>query len=298
MNKRSYLILAVAVLLVVVLFLVLRHKNKSSDQPANNSDAMGTTSLATTGEVTICSWNLKDFGKSKTDEAIEFIANTLKNMDVVAIQEVVAGNGGPQAVARLADVLNRKGAKWDYTISNPTSSKESGTERYAFIWKSGRVKKVGDAWLEQQYSDQIDREPYMATFQAKNKFFTMASFHAIPKSKQPETEIKYLRFIPGEYPGKNLIFGGDFNCPESHSVFNALKSMSYMPVLIKQKTSLRSKCINNDCLASEYDNIFCNRSQIRVLNSGVIHFYKSFANIKDAYKVSDHIPIYIKFSVN
>lgn len=298
MNKRSYLIIAVAVLLTVMLFFVLRRQNKNTDPPANEYDTMGTTSLASPGEVTICSWNIKDFGKSKTDGTIEFIASTIKDMDVVAIQEVVAGNGGSQAVARLADALNRKGAKWDYTISNPTSSKESGTERYAFIWKPGRVKKTGDAWLEQQYSDQIDREPYMATFQAKNKFFTVASFHAIPKSKQPETEIRYLRFVPDEYPGKNLIFGGDFNCPESHSVFNALKSMRYTPVFIKQKTSLRSKCINNDCLASEYDNIFCNRAQVRVINSGVIHFYKSFANIKDAYKVSDHIPVYMKFSVN
>ena len=298
MNKRNYLIVAAAVLVVVVLFLALRHANKKSGQTENGPDTTDASSLAVNGEVTLCSWNLKDFGKSKTDEAIEFIANTIKNMDVVAIQEVVAGNGGSQAVARLVNVLNQKGAQWDYTISNPTSSKESGTERYAFVWKPSRVKKVGAAWLEQQYSDDIDREPYMATFQAKNKFFTMASFHAIPKSKQPETEIKYLRFIPAEYPGKNLIFGGDFNCPESNSVFNALKSMSYTPVFIKQKTSLRSKCVNNDCLASEYDNIFCNRSQVHVTNSGVIPFYKSFAAIKDAYKVSDHIPVYIKFSVN
>jgi deoxyribonuclease-1-like protein len=55
-------------------------------------------------QTTLISWNLKDFGKSKSDEEINFIANTLKNYDIVAIQEVVAGEGGAQAVARLADV--------------------------------------------------------------------------------------------------------------------------------------------------------------------------------------------------
>ena len=298
MNKRNYIIIAVAILLLVVLFIFLRRQNRQEDANAGGSDRSGTSSLAGPGDVQICSWNLKDFGKSKTDQSIDFIAKTIKDMDVLAIQEVVASAGGSQAVARLVNTLNRKGAQWDYTISDPTTSNENGTERYAFVWKPGRVKKVGPAWLEKEYSTQIDREPYMATFQVKNKLFTMASFHAVPKAKQPETEIKYLRFVPQEYPGKNLIFGGDFNCPESNSVFNALKSLSYLPVFIKQKTSLRTKCVNNDCLASEYDNIFCNRSQIKVLNSGVVHFYKSFSTLKEAIKVSDHLPVYMKFSVN
>ena len=80
-----------------------------------------------------------------------YIAETAKNYDIIAIQEVVAGYGGAQAVARLADELNRKGTKWDYTISDPTSSSAYKTERYAFIWKTSKVKKIGKAWLEQKY---------------------------------------------------------------------------------------------------------------------------------------------------
>jgi uncharacterized protein with GYD domain len=40
--------------------------------------------------------------KSKSDVEINFIANTLGAYDVIAIQEVVAGYGGAQAVAKLA----------------------------------------------------------------------------------------------------------------------------------------------------------------------------------------------------
>jgi hypothetical protein len=39
---------------------------------------------------------------------------------------------------------------------------------------------------------------------------------------QPETEIKYFKFFPDEYPTLNLIFVGDFNCPITYG-FNPLR---------------------------------------------------------------------------
>ena len=115
----------------------------------------------------LLSWNLQNFGKSKSNQEIEFIANTIKNYDIIAIQEVVAGNGGAQAVARLAEALNQKGEKWDYRISNPTSSITHGTERYAFVWKTSKLKLKGKPWLERNYHLEIEREPYFATFEIK-----------------------------------------------------------------------------------------------------------------------------------
>lgn len=246
----------------------------------------------------ILSWNLENFGKSKSDQEINFMANTLKDYDIVAIQEVVAGDGGAQTVARLADELNRKGAKWDYTISNPTSSSPYKTERYAFIWKTSKVKKIGKAWLEMKYHIEIDREPYFCTFQYGNKQFTVATFHAITKKMQPETEIKYFKLLPEEYPTLNLIFAGDFNCPQSHTVFNPLKKMGYKPILINQKTSLKQKCEYDNCLASEFDNMFYNSSKITTIDSGVISFYRNFNSLKEARMISDHIPIWFEFSLN
>src|SRR4051812_36313463 len=121
----------------------------------------------------ICTWNLKDLGKSKSNEEIAIIANTVKDFDVVAIQEVVAGYGGPQAVARLVDCLSRKGSKWDYTISDPTSSSAYKAERYAFIWKTSRATKRGDAWLEKKYNLEIDREPYYINLLTEGKNITL-----------------------------------------------------------------------------------------------------------------------------
>ena len=249
-------------------------------------------------QTSLISWNLENFGQSKSNQTINYIANTIKDFDIIAIQEVVAGNGGAQAIARLADELNRTGAKWDYTISDPTSSSAYKTERYAFIWKTSKIKKIGKAWLEKKYHLEIDREPYYCTFQYKNKQFTIANFHAITKNRQPETEIKYFKFLPTEYPSLNLIFAGDFNCPQSHTVFIPLKNMGYKSIVVNQKTSLKKECKNGKCLASEFDNMYYNSSKFKLINSGVIPFYKDFNSLQEARVISDHIPIWFEFSLN
>ncbi len=245
--------------------------------------------------VSICSWNIQNFGQRKSDAEILFIANTVCSYDVIAIQEVVAGLSGPPAVAKLWMLLNKMGGgKWQYEISHGTSSDRYSKERYAFIWNNAKVKLQGEAWLDSKYNLQIDREPYFARFVVGGKIFTIASFHAVPKAKQPETEIKYFKFFPERYPTDKLIFCGDFNLPQFHSVFNPLKSMGFLPALRNQKTTLRQDCINGDCLASEYDNFFYNRVMFRVVKAGIVPFYTKFKNMREARLISDHLPVFLE----
>lgn len=248
-------------------------------------------------QIKLVSWNVENIGQSKSVAEIQFMAHTLKDFDIIALQEVVAGYGGSQAVAKLADELNRLGSKWDYVVSDPTTSSAYKTERYAFLWKTSVVKKIGKAWLEQQYSLEIDREPFYCTFEYKNKSFTIVNFHAITKSRQPETEIKYFKFLPALHPNLNLIFVGDFNCPQTHTVFNPLKKMEYVPLLIGQKTTLKKKVKHNQYLASEFDNMFYPK-KVTKINGGVLFFYKSFPTLEQARSISDHIPIWMEFSLN
>ena len=249
-------------------------------------------------QIHLVSWNVENLGKSKSDEEIAFMANLINQYDLIALQEVVAGDGGAQAVARLVDKLNRKGNEWDYTISDPTTSTPSKTERYAFLWKTASVKKIGKAWLEKKYANVMEREPYLCTFEHGNKQFTAVSFHAITKSKQPEREIKYFQFFPSAYPKSNLIIMGDFNCPQSHSVFNPLRKMGFASALVNQKTSLKRSIKNGQYLASEFDNIFFLKSNIKKLSSGVVLFYQNFPSLRHARTISDHCPICMEFSLN
>lgn len=245
--------------------------------------------------ISMCTWNLKDFGNTKNDSEIKYIAGILMHYDINAIQEVVAISGGTQAVARLVDALNRTGANWDYCISDPTVSSSYKTERYAFIWNKSKIRKIGDAWIEKKYNLEIDREPYFATFSKDGKKFTLVNFHAKTKSKQPETEIKYFKYLPAEYPKLNLIFCGDFNFPESHSVFDPLKAMGYASVLQGQKTTLRDRCLSDGCLASEFDNVFYKKHLFKVIQKGIVHFYKDFPNLETAKGISDHVPVWWVF---
>ena len=245
-------------------------------------------------QLKLCAWNIQNFGKSKSDSEIVYMAGLLREFDVVGIVEVVAGRGGSQAVARLADELNRTGNKWDYLVSDATSGSGSQSERYACLWKTARVKRVGEAALEKSYAEEMQREPFYVGFLYNNRSFTLALFHAIPKNRQPETEIKYLKLIQARDSSKNLIFAGDFNCPQSHTVFNPLKSRGYKPGLINCKTTIKMKPKGTQCLASEYDNIFYDAARIKLLKSGVVAFYKDFPTLTTARRISDHLPVWME----
>lgn len=243
------------------------------------------------GQVRLVTWNIENFGASKSEAQVTFIADYLRSYDVIALQEVVAGPGGAQQVAALADALNRKGSQWDYAVSNPTLSSAYKTERYAYLWQPSRVQLVGKPWLEATYAQQIDREPYLATFKKGDKEFTLVNFHAITESKQPETEIKYLKFFPAHYSKLHLVFLGDFNCPQSHSVFQPLRGLGYQPAFTGQKTSLKRDCDSGDCLSKEFDNVWYPKDYMNVVEKQALLFYERMPSFAVARQLSDHIPL-------
>lgn len=253
------------------------------------------TSFPSFGNILIGSWNLENFGDKKSDQSIEIMADAIKDLDVIAIQEVLISKGGAAAVVRLADALGRKGHKWSYVISDVTTSNNlQERERYAFLWKTAKVKLIGKPYLATQFEAEMCREPFIATFEEAKKRFTLVNFHALPKKKQPETEIKYLKLFKDSLHLDNMIFLGDFNCPQSHTVFNPLKNNHYKTALAGQKTTLKQECKGEECLASEYDNILYPQTSFRSKRSGVIPFYHQFgSNMAAARKISDHLPIFI-----
>ena len=74
--------------------------------------------------------------------------------------------------------------------------------------------------------------------------------------------------------------------------------MGFVPVLVNQKTTLKMKCVDQDCLASEYDNLFLESNVFSILGQGVHLFYEYFRDLKSARKISDHIPIWVEFDFN
>lgn len=254
-------------------------------------------SISQNDSINVISWNIRDFGKTKSLVELEKIANIIKDADIVAIQEVVSGYGGAQAVAKLSDILNRKGAKWDYVVSDPTKSSKYMTERYAFIWKTTDIKIKNRGRLVSELHDKIEREPFMIDFYTNGKQFSVLNFHSIPHSKNPRPEIEALTNFVITLKNSSTIIAGDFNMSEGDPIFKNLINSEYLPSLHNQKTTLKKKCDNGIYLNYNIDNIYYSKG-ISKLKSGVIDFVLVCDEIENVRKLSDHLPVYLKFIIN
>lgn len=249
-------------------------------------------------EIKLLSWNLQNFGKSKKYEQLDFIADQMYTFDLIAVQEVLK-NHGEEAIFKLTKILNEKSKNsiWQAAISDSTTGNPFQSERYAFIWNSKRIQLIDSVWLDPHFEKSIEREPCFATFVFQKDTFTLVNFHAVPKSKQPEQEIKYFKNYPLLYPSLKLIFLGDFNVPAHNNVFNPLKKQGFSSALVGQKTTLKMKCIGDECLASEYDNFYYQSQYFQKIKAGIIPFYLSFPDMVAARKISDHVPIWFHFKI-
>ena len=248
-------------------------------------------------EVSLVSWNIRDFGKTKSSQELRQIAEILRDVDLVAIQEVVSGYGGAQAVAKLTDQLNRMGAKWDYAISAPTNSPKYVTERYAFIWKTAHIKIKNRGYLVANLDAAVDREPFLLTFYVNQKPVTVLNFHSRPYHQNPEREISAIAQYINESLSGHVILAGDFNVNAQDAVFNALRAKNYASALVDQKTTLKVKCSGIAYRNYAIDNIFYANSISR-LDAGVLDFVQICARLKAARNLSDHLPVYLRFSID
>ncbi len=253
--------------------------------------------LSAQESISLVSWNIRDFGKSKNSAELEQMAEIVRDADILAIQEVVAGYGGAQAVAKLSNILNRKGAQWDYAISDPTISTKYVTERYAFIWKTKKIKIKNRGALIKDLEKLVDREPFYLDFYVDGKKMTIINFHSRPHDKNPEGEIAaisvYLENNPSTHP---IILAGDFNVDEKDHVFNDIKDLGYAATLTNQPTTLKHACDSHNYLNYPIDNIFYGRGVIKK-QGYAIDFVRVCENLEMARKLSDHLPVYLSFSL-
>lgn len=290
MKKYLPIAFGLLVLLLGALFLFV---GRSFLTPAGN----------TVGGVcpyTFVSWNVANFGQSKTDEDIAIMAETLRHADIVAIQEVTAGRTvGAQAVAKLAIALSRTGSSWDYIVSDPTAPASPGVERYAFLWKSHAVSVNRDgAQLVRELEDVIDREPFAAEFAPKNVAkVNIMTIHAVPAEKGPRREVEALTKSREIGKSERMIVAGDFNLPpkKTDSLFLAIGMTGH----IREATSLTRMVRSGNYRRKQFDNVYT--KGIEVCSAGVIDFVgEQFAPVDDATlsrarEVSDHLPVMIRF---
>ncbi|GAA3778003.1 endonuclease/exonuclease/phosphatase family protein [Corallibacter vietnamensis] len=268
--------------------------SKSQSNPKAN--------IKNSNALTIASWNIRDLGKTKNDQEILQIAKIIRDYDIVALQEVVAKDpGGAKAVAKIADELNRMGSKWDYRISDPTKSPSVYiSERYAFLWKTSKVKLTSRAFLDSELEDKCFREPYIGKFQLKNgdEPFYVINFHSRKFNDNPEQEIIFFKDYPKRLKSDRVLIVGDFNLNENHEVWDHLYYIGFKSALKNTKTTLKTKCKKKNYLNYSIDNIYFPSSNIEMLKSGSNDFVNDCYNLQSARLLSDHLPVYMEFLVN
>ncbi len=241
----------------------------------------------------IASWNIANFGASKSETELEYIAGKLVSFDLVALQEISTGEVGVKQVQKLASILSLKGVAWAYTVSEPTNG--PGTERYAFLWKKENVKLTEAAFLIKSLDKQFDREPFAGRFENGKERFLLVNFHAVPKSKEPWKECRHLYLIDSLYQKDNLLLVGDFNLSQENYAFYKLKKRGIIPVFINQLTTIKMEPNKQgQKLANAYDNVFYEKDAFKIQKSGIVPFYEDFQELKDCRKISDHVPVWVE----
>ena len=246
----------------------------------------------------LMTWNIQDLGRSKDATEIDRMVEAMRDYDIVAIQEVVAKDpAGARAVATLADLLNRTGAKWDYRVSDPTHSPSSYiSERYAYLWKTSKVRLLGRAYLDKELEDSCDREPYIAHFQLKSTRDTVVvvNFHARRFDNAPEAEIQHFEAYPARLGTEKVLIVGDFNLDETHVVWRPLYNLGFQPTLQQTPTTLKRKCAKGAYVNYPIDNIYFASRHFELAASGCIDLVKDCESLVAARGVSDHLPVFVR----
>lgn len=256
------------------------------------------------GIYTFISWNIANLGKSQGSDQIDRIARLLVEEcpDIIVIQEVTAGKDhGIRAVASIVAAMNNlEDNAYDYIVSDPTEPASTGVERYGCIFlKRTALLNRRDAHLVPELRDPIDREPFMIPFTMKNDtHIQIFTIHAVPTTKHPIDEVRALVGAQELQSAAHAIVAGDFNLgpDDTDAPFASIGFTGN----IHELTSLKQKLGADGAYRKyQYDNIYT--KGIRVRDARVIDFIASdFAplsqeSLKAAHKISDHLPVSIRF---
>lgn len=248
---------------------------------------------------TLLTWNIQDLGRSKNEQEIAVIVNVLRNYDLVAIQEVVAKDpAGAQTVAKIADELNRRGARWDYLISDPTQSPSPYiSERYAILWKTRNLMRLGDPFLDRQLAEVCHREPYIARFRhtpTRTEFFVV-NVHARRFDEAPEEELRFFSGYPGRLGQARIFLMGDYNLDDTHPVWQPLKQQGFLPAISQSPTTLKRSCNEaGEYLNYAIDNIFYPERYFQLVRAGKVDLVRDCSRLGEVRKVSDHLPVFLE----
>lgn len=113
----------------------------------------------------------------------------------------------------------------------------------------------------------------------------------------PQEEIIHLLDYPERWETPYLLIAGDFNTSETDKVWEAFYDKGFKSALKNTKTTLKQKCDSSDYLSHSIDNIYYT-SQVKLHWAESIDFVQSCENLGQARGISDHLPVFMEFSLD
>jgi endonuclease/exonuclease/phosphatase family metal-dependent hydrolase len=294
----------------------LRRRIAASGLPAKTSDR----------NLLVGTWNLKAFGgvhpafeenpgsPKRNLRALALIAEVVRGLDVVAIQEV------KRDLTALNRLLEWLGPDWGLTVTDVTAGQDGNTERLAYLFDRRRVRPTGLAGeivlppTEQgNPATQFARSPYLVSFQAGEDHFALLTAHIlygdVPEDRLPELRA-LADYIAREIRDRarlelglesNLIVLGDFNIDQrgDNPLFQAFVSTG-----LQVPSTLRDLRTTFGAQPKHYDQIawFMGDMRLNFRSAGVVDFagavFQEMPLKQMAFRVSDHLPLWVEFTID
>lgn len=272
--------------------------NKPEKPPVTTPTVTPITITSPNNTVKLAAFNLQIFGTSKADkpEVMEVLSKTIRNFDIVAVQEI--RDASQTALPALKNAVNdMAGPKYDFLMSERLG-RTTSKEQYAYFYNTQTIQQIVDPYTYPDPNDLFQREPYVAEFKAMNGNF---DFVLITIHTDPDTATQEINDLPavvenakGRYQGEgDFIILGDLNADCNYFNENSQSPLrSYLWVI---NNSIDTTTKSTACT---YDRIIVT-SQAKddfTGNSGVFRFDEAYNLTYDmTISVSDHYPVYAEF---
>jgi len=297
----------------------LRRRIEDSGLPGKLVDSnllVGTWNIRAFGDI-YEAWDENPGSPKRNLRALAYIAEVIRRLDVVAVQEVRRSTSAIRLLLR--EFL---GPNWGLITSDVTAGAAGNVERLAFIYDKRRVQPSGLAGEivlppteEGDPVEQFARTPYLVGFQSNDERFVLLTAH-IDYSEVPEERLPELRAL-AEYVAEeirdrakvdedaeetNLIVLGDFNIDRrgDNPLFQAFVSTGLVV-----PSSLEGLKTTYGTEPKFYDHIAWFMGDLSLgfeERAGVIDFagavYKEMTLRRMSYRVSDHFPLWVEFIVD
>jgi endonuclease/exonuclease/phosphatase family metal-dependent hydrolase len=277
----------------------------------------------------IGTWNIRSFGSfysgwlensgspKRNLRALAIIAEAIRRLDIVAIQEVRRETTG---IRFLKDEF--LGDDWGLLMSDVSAGTCGNNERLAFIYDRRRVHPSGlageivlPATPAGDPAIQFCRSPYIVGFRAGKEQFTLLTAHInygqVPEDRLPELsalaeytalEIRDRSFSP-DSEERNLIVLGDMNIDHrgQNPLFDAFVSTGLIVPnqILNLKTTFGTQAKHYDQIGWFMDERFTLRyNDIAGVVDITGSVFKEMSTSQMSYRVSDHFPLWIEFIID